>query len=381
MVVLLLLAGCLSTSSDGGYTPLSLGKEKRVEPGDTVRLSYIMSTAGGEVLDTSYEEVAERLGLNLSHAPGPVTVKVGEAALIPGVEEALLGMAEGESKEILLTPEKAYGIRNESLVKVLPRTRVFPRRDEVSMEAFETIFREPPAVNRSYSLSYWNATVTSIGNGTVSFVNEAENATLETGRGIVHIRVNDSAVAVTIDPEPGSMTATVEGMGRVVSADEETYTVDLNHPLAGETILFQLVVEGIIKPGEAAVNGTITLGRVEFITSLEKARLLASERGKPIFLYVHAPWCGWCRKFEAETLSDDAVASLLEKRFIAAALDVDARPEEARDLAIYATPTMIFMDSGGRETMRLRGYRDPSSFMEELEKALLHERDRQIDDG
>ena len=47
--------------------------------------------------------------------------KIGEGEIIPGLEEALIGMKEGEEKEIKIPPEQAYGNRNPELMKQIPR--------------------------------------------------------------------------------------------------------------------------------------------------------------------------------------------------------------------------------------------------------------------
>ncbi len=48
------------------------------------------------------------------------------------------------------------------------------------------------------------------------------------------------------------------------------------------------------------------------------------------------------------------------------AVDVDTKPELARELGIFGTPTMIFYMPDGIEIERIRGYRDADSFKEAL---------------
>ena len=47
-------------------------------------------------------------------------VIAGTRELLPGLDDALLHMKEGETKEIELSPEHAFGNRNAQLIKVLP---------------------------------------------------------------------------------------------------------------------------------------------------------------------------------------------------------------------------------------------------------------------
>ena len=45
--------------------------------------------------------------------------KIGEGKLIPGFEEAVIGMSPGETKTVTIPPEKAYGFyREDKVIKV-----------------------------------------------------------------------------------------------------------------------------------------------------------------------------------------------------------------------------------------------------------------------
>ncbi len=50
----------------------------------------------------------------------PYAVILGEDSLLPGLQEALEQMKEGEEKEIELPPEKAFGERRSDLVVIIP---------------------------------------------------------------------------------------------------------------------------------------------------------------------------------------------------------------------------------------------------------------------
>jgi peptidylprolyl isomerase len=65
---------------------------------------------GGQVFDTSVESEAKKSGM---YSPArdykPLQVKLGGGQVISGFEEALIGMAINDEKEVTLPPEKAYG--------------------------------------------------------------------------------------------------------------------------------------------------------------------------------------------------------------------------------------------------------------------------------
>jgi peptidylprolyl isomerase len=86
----------------------------RAKDGDTVRVHYTGKLEDGNIFDTSSQRQ-------------PLQFTLGESGVIQGVEEAVAGMAVGESKTIQVPPEKGYGQHREDLVfKVgrgtIPRT-------------------------------------------------------------------------------------------------------------------------------------------------------------------------------------------------------------------------------------------------------------------
>ena len=76
-----------------------------VKSGDTVKVHYTGKLDNGEVFDSS--EGAE-----------PLAFTVGAGEVIPGFDQALLGMQVGETKDVVIEPEQAYGNRIEELVMV-----------------------------------------------------------------------------------------------------------------------------------------------------------------------------------------------------------------------------------------------------------------------
>ena len=91
-----------------------------MERGDIVKVSY-SGYVDGKLFDTTDEELAKREGIyNPRITYGPVTVIVGQGMLIPGLDEALLEMEVGEEKELELPPEKAFGKRDPSKIRLVP---------------------------------------------------------------------------------------------------------------------------------------------------------------------------------------------------------------------------------------------------------------------
>lgn len=75
--------------------------------GSVVQIHYTLEV-DGEVLDTS-------------RGKSPLTYTQGAGQLITGLEEELEGLAEGETKAVSLSPDKAYGSHNPEAVHRVPR--------------------------------------------------------------------------------------------------------------------------------------------------------------------------------------------------------------------------------------------------------------------
>jgi FKBP-type peptidyl-prolyl cis-trans isomerase SlyD len=76
-----------------------------------VTIDYTLKNPEGGVVDSS--TAPEREPLPYIH---------GNGNLIPGLEEALEGKNPGERVQVTVPPEKGYGVRNEKLVAVFPRS-------------------------------------------------------------------------------------------------------------------------------------------------------------------------------------------------------------------------------------------------------------------
>ncbi len=113
-----------------------------------------------------------------SEGKDPIQFEVGKQQVVPGFEKAVEGMKVGEKKEITLQPAEAYGEPKEELVQ------------EVPMDAMKQ-----------------------------------SNITPEVGM----------VLGITHPQAPGQQMP-----AKVVEVGEETVKLDLNHPLAGKALTFEL---------------------------------------------------------------------------------------------------------------------------------------------
>jgi len=93
-----------------------------VKKGDLVKLDYTGRMAKtGQVFDTTDEAIAKKAGLWESSAIyGPKHALFGSGAIIPGMEEAILQCQIGKSEDFAIEPQKAFGQRDNALVRLIP---------------------------------------------------------------------------------------------------------------------------------------------------------------------------------------------------------------------------------------------------------------------
>lgn len=80
---------------------------------DTVKVHYTGRLSDGTVFDSSVERE-------------PLEFTLGEGQVIPGFEEAVLGMTPGESKTITIVADEAYGPYRDDLILAVGRDQFPP---------------------------------------------------------------------------------------------------------------------------------------------------------------------------------------------------------------------------------------------------------------
>lgn len=134
--------------------------------GDHLQIHYVCyDSAGGELESTITGE--------------PPQITLGEGQILPALEEALVGLAAGQSRTVTLPPARAFGEYQEDLVGFVPYS-------QLQLEG------EEPQI------------------------------------GLM--------VAIEDDGEDEPLQAEITGL------EENGVTVDGNHPLAGQTLKFQLTL-------------------------------------------------------------------------------------------------------------------------------------------
>lgn len=83
----------------------------QAKPGDTVRVHYTGSLTDGTKFDSS-------------EGREPLEFTLGSGQIIPGLDNAIPGMAAGDSKTVTVAPEDAYGAHDASRVQTVGRDAI-----------------------------------------------------------------------------------------------------------------------------------------------------------------------------------------------------------------------------------------------------------------
>jgi len=145
------------------------GSEMVVKKGDKIKVHYTGTLDDGRVFDSS-------------DGREPLEFVAGVGQMIKGFDAAVIGMKEGEEKEISIKPEDAYGAFNPDLIKTVPRDQLPPDQE--------------PLV------------------GMILVVSTAEGAQIP---------------------------------AKITEIDENTIKVNLNHELAGKTLIFDIKIVEIVE--------------------------------------------------------------------------------------------------------------------------------------
>src|SRR3989338_6782390 len=118
VVALLLLVSACKTEE-------KVQKEPVVEFGKTIKFDYAAGFDNGTLYDTSFEDAAKKAGIfNPARVYQPVNIVYTKESLFPGLNEALLGMKEGETKNVRMPPNKAYGLLMPNATVVFPKNKI-----------------------------------------------------------------------------------------------------------------------------------------------------------------------------------------------------------------------------------------------------------------
>ena len=115
---------------------------------------------------------------------------------------------------------------------------------------------------------------------------------------------------------------------------------------------------------------TATSSRMEPEGNLQSTLDRAAAENKLVMVDFYTDWCGWCKKFDRQTLTDSRVQQSLS-RVLTIRLNAE---QEGRGAAntyqVSGYPTIVFLDKHGKVIGRIDGFMEPDPFLAELSDIL-----------
>jgi len=343
----------------------------KVQAGDIARVEYTASLEDGALARTTLAHVAEdpsRLKAPRYEAPGvfgPEEVPAGGKGAIPGLGEAVLGMAVGERRTVTLPPEKAYGPRDPKLMARLPRAKRMPRTLDLSAPDYVARFQAFPLPGREVQLTpYFSARVVEVTERSARLEAIVENGKrFEDSFGTTVVTANDEEITLTLTPRIGAPFEMAGRTGTIAMDDGTTFFVDFNNPLAGRSIVVDVELVSLVKAS------TLRAEKIPWVEDQDLALAESANRDKPTVLVLYASWCGWSKKLLTETMEDPRIKAMKD-RFVWAKIDSDLDKEAGKRYGQEGFPMIVLLDPKGEVVAKIDGYRDAGALAEELDKAL-----------
>lgn len=113
--------------------------------------------------------------------------------------------------------------------------------------------------------------------------------------------------------------------------------------------------------------------------TIEEAQELTKQEPRKIIMDVYTDWCGWCKKMDKTTFSDEEVVEYVNENFYAVKFNAEAdksfnfkgqaftNPEFTRALRVNGYPTMIFFSEDFGKFQPVSGYRKAKELLNMLQ--------------
>ena len=350
---------------------VAVGEEgASIGSGDVVRVEYSVQASTGHTGQAGIEQTPstpkgrEVPGFEPSRPVSPLEIIAGSGELHHGLEQAVLGMKAGQKRIIRVPAEKSFGAYDPNLIVKMPCVRELPRVMRMRSGDHARMFPAPPAIGDTLDLvPYFGAKVMEVSDQEITFEFLAvDGQTFDEPFGATQITVSGDVIRIVLTPRTGAPFVFKERQGRITQTDGTMFTVDLNHPLAGQPVQVEFEILSVVKTD--AIGGELA-----WIEDHDLGIEAALQQNKPVFLMLYADWCSWCHKMMAETLRDPRI-KVLKDKFIWVKVDSDKEKAYKEAYQQNGFPLVVVLNSKGEVVKKIDGYRDAAGLRRELEGVL-----------
>lgn len=112
-------------------------------------------------------------------------------------------------------------------------------------------------------------------------------------------------------------------------------------------------------------GSTASEGGIKFESlTVEQAKKLSKETGKPIFIDCYTDWCGYCKRMSKGVFRDPEVGKAFNEKFINLKVEMEKNVDGkglARKYRVNSYPTLIIINAEGELLSKKIGAQDAAS--------------------
>jgi len=103
---------------------------EKISKNDFIEIAFTGKTSEGQIFDSNIREDFQKLFPSNKELPKPFIFSLGHGMFLNGIENFLIDKEIGKKYEIDLSPENAFGIRQQKLIQVMP-ANIFSKQKQM----------------------------------------------------------------------------------------------------------------------------------------------------------------------------------------------------------------------------------------------------------
>ncbi len=224
----------------------------RIKDGSIVTADYTLYMENGDVSDTTIGSVGRDAGFG-DRDYSPLVFTIGDKNILSGFQEEILGLREGDEKRFTLTYERAYGERDDNLVREFSRDINMTRYTYLDIDKFRNAFGKDPIMGEIVRIPTisWDFMVTDMDENKITLENilsEGDSIELrDLGWETTVLSVDEEYIYLRHNPSVGDYisSGTNPRFAVITEVSENFFIADANFPLAGKTLIFDVKITSV----------------------------------------------------------------------------------------------------------------------------------------